>query len=87
MHRNEKFCKNFELYLVCSGLSIPSILSYKSHLFGNGIVNQNKNIMRIEYKFCEILPNEIFMEKEPWVEALKKNPSLQTKTNFIKEKM
>jgi hypothetical protein len=43
--------------------------------------------MRIEYKFCEILPTEIFMEKEPLVEALKKSPSLQTKTNFIKERM
>ncbi len=25
------------------------------------------------------------MEKEPWVETLKENPSLQTKTNFIRK--
>jgi hypothetical protein len=49
--------------------------------------NQNENITRIENKFCENLPNDFFMEKEPWVEALKENPSLQTKTNFIKERM
>ncbi len=49
--------------------------------------NQNENITKIETKFCEILPNEFFMAKEPWVKALKENPSLQTKTNFIKERM
>jgi len=58
--------QTFMLNIFSFVLSIPSILSYKSHLFGNGIINQNKNITRIEYKFCEILPNEIFMEKEPW---------------------
>ncbi len=50
-------------------------------------MNQNENITKIENKFCEIDPNEIIMKKEPWVEALKENPSLQTKTNFIKERM
>jgi hypothetical protein len=59
----------------------------KSHLFGNGIVKSKWKHNKIENKFCEILPNEIFMEKEPWVEALKENPSLKIKTNFIKKRM
>jgi len=37
--------------------------------------------------FVKFFPNEVSMEDDPLVEASKENPTLQTKTNSIHEKM
>jgi hypothetical protein len=49
--------------------------------------SQNENVIRIENEFCEILSNEVSMEEDPLVESSKENPTLQTKTSSIYEKM
>jgi hypothetical protein len=37
--------------------------------------------------FVKFFPNEVSMEDDPLVEASKENPTLQTKTNSIHERM
>ncbi len=49
--------------------------------------SQNENVIRIENEFCEILSNEVSIEEDPLVKASKENPTLQTKTNSIHERM
>jgi hypothetical protein len=48
---------------------------------------QNENVIRIENEFYEILSNEVSIEKDPLVEASKENPTLQTNTSSIHERM
>jgi hypothetical protein len=43
--------------------------------------NENETI--IENEFCDILPNQISMEKEPLIEILQENINLQTYSNVI----
>ncbi len=47
----------------------------------------NENVIRIENEFYEILPIQVSMEDDPLVEASEENPTLQTKTNSIHERM
>jgi hypothetical protein len=47
--------------------------------------NQNEYVTRIKNEYCEFFRNEISME--PLVKASKENPNLQTKINYIHEKM
>jgi hypothetical protein len=41
--------------------------------------------MRIEIKLCEIFQNDVYMEKEPFLEASQGNESLQTQVSIILE--